>query len=67
LLPDPPFFLGPNISACERLLRGGFDRNELAFLIEAIFSSEEEVKMICCLNVYDAQIFIDVIDQVRYH
>ena len=52
-------------SACERLLKREFAPDELPSLIEVIFSSRDVRDMIRCLLADDAQIFIDVLDQVR--
>lgn len=41
-------------------------QGELPSLIEAIFSDEETINMVECLQGNDAQAFIDVIDEVRY-
>lgn len=57
-----PFF---NTPACARLVNRIFNLTELASLIEEIFSSEEEIRMVHCLCADDAQTFVDVMHQVR--
>ena len=52
--------------ACGRLIRRAFAPHELTSLVEAIFSSKDEGDAIRCLLADDAQIFIDVIDEVRF-
>ena len=51
--------------ACQRLIRGAFVPRELPTLIEAILSSQDEGYMVRSFCRDDAQIFIDVIDEVR--
>ena len=60
---DPFFFL---CSACGRLVGRAFDVHEFPSLIEAIFSTKDEIDAICCLHGDDAQAFIDVIDEVCF-
>ena len=65
--------LGPSIPvdpvalACKRLTSRTFLPHEVISLIEAIFTSQDEVKAIGYLRGDDAQTFIDVIHMVRIH
>jgi len=58
-------FLNFNTPACGRLIRRAFAPHELPSLIEVIFSGKGEGDAIRCLPGDDAQIFVDVIDEVR--
>ena len=51
--------------AYECLIRRTFDRHELPSLIETIFSSEDRNEEIRRLSRDDAQMLIDVIDEVH--
>ena len=53
-----------NSPACQRLINRAFTPYELPSLIEAVFSSVDEVDTVRCLCGDDAQTFVDVIDQV---
>ena len=53
-----PFDFGA--PACERLIRRAFASDELFSLLEAIFSSKDEVDQIRCLHKEEAQAFVDV-------
>ena len=65
-LTNPRFLsLDYNVIACGRLLKHGFDLQELPSLIDAVLSSHSEGEAIRCLPVGDAQTFIDVVDEVR--
>jgi hypothetical protein len=65
VVPDSLPFLNFDTPACRRLIRHAFAPHELPSLVEAIFSSKDESGIVRCLNGDDAQIFIDVIDEVR--
>ena len=52
--------------ACGRLVGRFFAPHELPSLLEAIASSKDERDMIYLLRDSDAQIFIDVTDEVRF-
>ena len=58
-----------DVPACKRLtsLSHAFFPHEVISLIEVVFKSKDEVKMIGHLRGEDAQIFIDVIHRVRPH
>jgi len=62
---DSPNFVNLGTPACRRLIRCKFSPQEVTSLIEAIFMSEDEVKMVRDLRGDDAQTFIDVIHEVR--
>jgi hypothetical protein len=51
--------------ACKRLISRTFSPQEVTSLIEAIFMSKDEVRMVRDLRGDDAQTFIDVIHEVR--
>ena len=63
--PESPDLLGPDAPACERLIRGSHSPQQLVSLIEAIFTSTDEVAMIRDLRGEDAQTFVDVVNEVR--
>jgi hypothetical protein len=65
VVPDSFPFLNFTTPACKRLIRRAFAPHELPPLVEAIFSSKDESGIARCLHGDDAQIFIDVIDEVR--
>ena len=46
-------------------MRRAFTLRELPSLVEAIFSGKDESGIVRCLHGDDAQLFIDVIDEVR--
>ena len=54
-----------DLSACRRLISRAFSPHELPSLIEEIFTSKDEVRMIGSLARDAAQSFIDVVHQVR--
>jgi hypothetical protein len=56
-------FLDLGAPGCERLIRRAFASDELFSLLEAIFSSKDEVDKIRCLFGDDAQAFVDVMDE----
>jgi hypothetical protein len=59
--PDSSIFIGLHAPACRRIINHSFFPYEVISLIEAIFASKDEVKMIGYLRRGDAQTFIDVI------
>ena len=63
-VPNSSNFDNPGTSACKRLIGRAFSPQEVTSLIEAIFMSEDEVKMVRDLRGDDAQTFIDVIHEV---
>lgn len=63
-VPDSSNFVNLGTSACKRLIGRAFSPQEVTSLIEAIFMSEDEVKMVRDLRGDDAQTFIDVIHEV---
>jgi hypothetical protein len=65
VVPDSFPFLNFDTPACRRLIRHAFAPHELPSLVEAIFSSKDESSIVLCLHGDDAQLFIDVIDEVR--
>jgi len=48
----------------QRLISGTFPQDELASLIEKIFSSRQTIDLVDCLQESDVQAFIDVIHEV---
>ena len=73
-LPSPIFcetpavllsFLYLDTPAFQRLMSHAFKPHELAFLIEAVFWSEDQTDVIRSLRGANAQTFIDVTDEVR--
>jgi hypothetical protein len=69
LTPNPYMPADSNVSACKRLtsLSHAHLPHEVISLIEAVFKSKDEVKMIGHLRRDDAQNFIDVMHKVRFH
>ena len=61
---DSSNFINLDASACKRLIRRAFSPQEVTSLIEAIFVSEDEAKIVRDLREDDAQTFIDVIHEV---
>jgi len=56
----------PDAPACKRLISKAFFPHEVTSLIETIFTSKDQVKMIGDLRGDDAQAFIDVIHKVCF-
>jgi hypothetical protein len=56
--------VGYDSPAWKRLIGCAFLPHEVIALIEAVFTSKDEVKMICDLRGDDAQIFINKIHEV---
>lgn len=65
--PDSSIIVDLDAPACRRLISHAFSPHEIIPLVEAVFTSQDEVKMIGYLRGDDAQTFIDVIDEVRPH
>ena len=65
--PNSPVFLDSEAPACRRLISRAFSSHEIVSLIDAIFESQNEVKVIHYLRGDDAQTFIDGIHEVRLH
>jgi len=63
--PDSSILLDLDAPACKRLTSRAFSPHEVIPLIEAIFTNQNEVKMIGFLRGDEAQTFIDVIHEVR--
>jgi len=61
---DYPCFPNYDITAGERLVRRAFALHELPFLIEVIFSSQDEGDTIRRLLGDDPQAFVDVVYEV---
>ena len=61
---DSSNLVNPDAPACKRLIRRAFSPQEVTSLIEAIFLSEDEAKIVRDLREDDAQTFIDVIHEV---
>ena len=55
-----------NTPACERLVRRRFDQQELPSLIDAVLSSNNGGETIRSLSTGDAQMLIDVVDEVHF-
>jgi len=62
---DPSTPVDFDAPACKRLISRTLLPHEMISLIETIFASKDEVKMIRGLRGIDAQTFIDVIHEVR--
>ena len=66
--PSPiPLSLNRNTAACWRLIRLAYAPLERIPLIEAILSSQDEEEVIRALPLQDAQIFVDAINEARFH
>jgi hypothetical protein len=63
----PKSLVDSDVSACKRLISHAYPPQEVISLIEAVFKSKDEIKMISDLRGDDAQTFIDVIHKVRLH
>jgi hypothetical protein len=60
----PPTIIDSYDQAWQHLVSGSTPQDELASLMETIFSSEKAADMADCLKGNDVQTFIDVIDAV---
>jgi hypothetical protein len=65
--PDLSVTLNYYDQAWQRLISGAVHHDELASLIETIFSSEKVVDRVNRLQGNDVQTFIDVLDAVWHH
>ena len=64
--PELSDFLGLDTPACKRLISGGsLSPQQVISLIEAIFTSKDEVAMFRSLHGDDVQAFVDVVNEVR--
>ena len=66
-LPDLPVLVDLGVPACRRLISHPSSPREVISLIEAVFTSEEEIKIVRDFRGDDAQSFIDVVHEVRFH
>ena len=64
---QPSLALDSDERALLRLISGALPRDEQASIIESIFSSQKATDMVDDLQEKDAQTFIDIIHEVRYH
>ena len=64
---DPFIIINSYNQAWQRLVSGTVPQDELASLIEMIFSSKKTTDMVDRLQGDDAQTFIDMIDTVWRH
>ena len=62
--PDPPLILDSDRQALQRLVSGTVPHDELPSLIGSIVTNVKAASIVTCLQGSDAQMFIDVIDQV---
>jgi hypothetical protein len=67
LPPDTPIVLDSHDQALQLLISRTVPQNELASLIETIFSNKKVTDVVDCLRGGEVQTFIDVIDEVRHH
>jgi len=58
-------FVDSKLSACRQLISYTFSPHEIVSLIEVIFTSKAEINIIRGLRGEDAQMFIDVVHEVR--
>lgn len=65
--PDSSSLLDFETPACRRLISRAFSSREVTSLIETIFMSKDEVKMLGDLHGEAAQTLIDVVHEVRFH
>lgn len=63
--PGVSILVDDSMPAYKRLISSDFSPQELISLIGAIFTSKDEVKMICNLRGDEAQTFIDIIHEVH--
>ena len=68
-VPPPDLFitLDSYDQAWQRLIGGAVPQDELASLIETVFSNEKVTNMADCLQGNEVQTFIDVMDAVWRH
>lgn len=65
--PQSSFTLDSCEQALQRLINGDLPQDERATVIESIYSSQEATNIIGRLREKDAQTFIDIVHEVRYH
>jgi len=65
--PDSSILVDLEASACKRLISHTFSPHEVVTVIEEIFTSQEEVRIVGTLRRDGAQAFIDVIHEVSFH
>ena len=65
--PEPPVISDPDKQALQRLVSRAVPQDELPSVIGSIFSNMKTTDIVGCLQQSDAQCFIDMIDQARYH
>jgi hypothetical protein len=66
-LSDPPITPDPYDRAWERLISSVVPQNELASLLDTIFSNDKVANTVRSLQGNEVQTFIDVIDTVCHH
>jgi hypothetical protein len=64
---NPPTPTEPSFVLLLCLISGAVPQGERASLIEAIFSTGKATGMVHYLRRSDAQTFIDIVDEVRFH
>jgi hypothetical protein len=66
--PPPDLFTVPDShdQTLQRLVSRTVPQNELASLVETVFSNKKVADTVDCLRGSDIQTFIDVIDEVRH-
>ena len=62
---DSPSLVDPDAPAWKRLINRTFSSHEFISLIEAMSTSEDELKIIRDLHGDDAQAFVDAVQEVR--
>ena len=67
LSPDPSTVLDPHNQAFQRLIDPAVPQSEVASLVEIVFSNRKVADLARHLRGSEAQVFIDVIDEVRHH
>jgi len=65
--PDSSVLIDLDAPVCRRLISRAFSPHEMISLVEAIFTRQDEVKIVDYLRGDDVQTFIDVIDEVHPH
>ena len=62
---DPPTTIGSHEKILRRLVSRNFLQDELCSLLGTVFSSKESTNTVLCLPGDDAQVVIDILDEVR--
>jgi len=65
--PDSSILVDLEAPACRRLISHAFSPHEVVTVIEEIFTSRDEVKIVGTFRRDEAQAFIDVIHEVSLH